>query len=259
MGSLGDILLADDDESLGILIQLVLDRRGYHVLTTLSGQEALAMAERRSRTFDLLITDVDMPLLSGLGLAQEFRKRYPGVPILFTSGGPDLDGVDQFILEQDRTSLLRKPFRPSKLLEAVTFAMQEETTPRRLRIVLAEDHEETRELLRHFVNRKHDIVRAVGNGEAVLPAVQELHPDFVLLDISMPGMSGFAVARQLRRDAPEVKIVFITQHGEPAYVQAALRSGAVGYVLKRCVATDLSSALKAVAAGVSYISPELAT
>jgi DNA-binding NarL/FixJ family response regulator len=79
----------------------------------------------------------------------------------------------------------------------------------------------------------------------------------VLLDISMPGMSGFAVARHLRQAMPGVVLIFVTQHAQREYVDAAFAAGAAGYVLKGKVVQELSPAISQVRAGGHYVSPAL--
>jgi DNA-binding NarL/FixJ family response regulator len=128
---------------------------------------------------------------------------------------------------------------------------------RKLRVILADDHHEVLEYLRQMLSICCEVVAAVSDGASAVAAVKELSPDVLVCDISMPGMSGFDVARELARMSPAVKVVFSTVHSEPAYVSAAFRAGASGYVLKASAATDLSAALRAVAAGESFVSPRL--
>jgi DNA-binding NarL/FixJ family response regulator len=128
---------------------------------------------------------------------------------------------------------------------------------RKLRVILADDHPEVLEQLRQMLSVCCEVVAAVSDGESVLAAVSELSPDVVVCDISMPGMNGFDVARELTRVSPAVKVVFSTIHSEPAYVAAAFRAGASGYVLKASAASELSAAVHAVAAGESFVSSRL--
>src|SRR4051794_40630819 len=93
----------------------------------------------------------------------------------------------------------------------------------RFRLLLADDDPMIRECLSLFLQVEHDVVGAVADGLDVLRRMRELHPDILVLDISMPGMSGMKVARQLRREGASAKIIFITEHAEPAYVEEAKR------------------------------------
>ncbi len=122
----------------------------------------------------------------------------------------------------------------------------------RYRLLLADDQSEIRGRIRAVLAANHDIVGEVTDGLGVSAAVRKLHPDIVLLDISMPEMSGFAVMRQLARDCLTVKVVLVTQHTEPAYVDAAQRGGADGYVFKSQIQADLAAAIRYVGRGGRY-------
>lgn len=123
---------------------------------------------------------------------------------------------------------------------------------RRRRVVIAEDHAAMRDLIGQMLARDHDIVAMVNNGHAALAAADRLRPDLVLLDIGMPVLNGFAAARQLRRREPPVKIVFVSTHDDPLYVEEARRVGADGYVLKSLLHVELAAAVEQVLAGGSF-------
>lgn len=123
------------------------------------------------------------------------------------------------------------------------------------RVLLADDHTLVVEGFRRLLEDKCDLVGTVGDGRALLEAVGELKPDIIILDISMPVMNGMEAARRLKGKHPEVKIVFITMHADPAYVRAAFKAGASAYLLKRSVGEELSQALLAVDSGNYYVTP----
>jgi DNA-binding NarL/FixJ family response regulator len=89
----------------------------------------------------------------------------------------------------------------------------------------------------------------------LLEAVPALKPDIVIVDISMPVMNGIEAARRIKAKHPDVKILFITMHADPAYVRAAFKAGASAYLLKRSVGEELSQALRAVEGGNYYVTP----
>jgi DNA-binding NarL/FixJ family response regulator len=128
---------------------------------------------------------------------------------------------------------------------------------KRLRVLLAEDDPAMRQRLCDLLGKEHDVVGAVDDGQTILDCAGELKPDMILLDISMPGLNGFAVAQALRKLLPQVPILFVTQHTQPLYLEEALRAGASGYVLKRHVVRELSTALQQVHSGRPYVSPSL--
>jgi DNA-binding NarL/FixJ family response regulator len=127
----------------------------------------------------------------------------------------------------------------------------------RARILIAEDHADTRELLAQLLALEHDVVALVGDGKAAVAAASQLEPDLAVLDISMPVMNGLTAARHLKQSARPPKVVFITCHAEAAYVDEASRLGAEGYVLKPNLISELGDAILAVLAGGRYRSPRI--
>lgn len=126
----------------------------------------------------------------------------------------------------------------------------------RLRLLIAEDDPSIQQCLALVLQPQYEIVTAVDNGMEVLQKIEELRPDILLLDISLPGMSGLKVARQLRHTGNTTRIIFLTGYAEPAYVEEAGRIGVEGYVLKRRAQSELITAIQEVSQGRSYISPE---
>lgn len=127
----------------------------------------------------------------------------------------------------------------------------------RPRILLCDDHGLILEGLRTLLEKEYDIVGVATNGRDLVTDVDQLKPDVVLLDLSMPILNGMEAARQIRARNPEVKIVVVTQKSDREYVQAALRVGASAYVLKQAATTEIRSALREVLAGRYYVTPAL--
>jgi DNA-binding NarL/FixJ family response regulator len=125
----------------------------------------------------------------------------------------------------------------------------------RARILLADDHKDIREKVMQELEPEFEVVGAVGDGNALLGAASQMKPDVCVVDISMPIMSGLEATAQLRASGSSVKIVFLTVHEDPDFLQAALDTGALGYVVKSRVATDLSPAIRAALDNRMFISP----
>ena len=123
------------------------------------------------------------------------------------------------------------------------------------RVLLADDHTLVLEGFRRLLDDQCELVGTVGDGRALLEAIPELKPDIVILDISMPVLNGIDAARVLNVKFPQVKVVFITMHADPAYVRAAFEAGASAYLLKRCVGEELGQAIRAVRSGNFYVTP----
>lgn len=122
------------------------------------------------------------------------------------------------------------------------------------RVLLVDDNEVMLQRSAATLSREYEIVGAVKDGTAALDAVRALRPDVVVLDISMPGMSGLEVAGRLRRDGSTVPIVFLTIHDDEDLVLATQAAGGSGYVLKTQLPSDLPVAVNEAWAGRRYVS-----
>jgi DNA-binding NarL/FixJ family response regulator len=98
------------------------------------------------------------------------------------------------------------------------------------------------------------VVGAVKDGRQALEAARTLHPDVIVLDISMPGMTGLEVASRLRTDGSTAAVVFLTVHDDEDFVLAASQAGGIGYVVKLRLASDLLHAVQEARAGRSFVS-----
>lgn len=132
----------------------------------------------------------------------------------------------------------------------------EHPTGRTLRIVVADDHTVVREGIRHVLERADglEVVAEAGDGAEALAAVAEHAPDILMLDISMPELTGLEVTQRLRAEGREVGIVILSMFDDPEYVLQAVRSGADGYLLKDAGPAELREAVLAVHEGREYLS-----
>jgi len=125
-------------------------------------------------------------------------------------------------------------------------------------VLLADDHRIVAEGLKNLLESEFELVGLVEDGRAMVEAAVRLRPDVVVADISMPHMTGLDALTNLRKEAPEVKVVFLTMHGELAYVRRALSEGASGFVLKHSAAAELVQAVRAALDGQTFVTPSLA-
>jgi len=125
----------------------------------------------------------------------------------------------------------------------------------KLRILLADDHEMVRAGLKMLVNMQSDmeVVGEAGDGRTAVARAQELRPDVVIMDVSMPQMNGLKATAKLKQLVPSIKILTLTRHTEDSYLQELLRAGASGYVLKQSIASELLQAIRAIASGGNYL------
>ncbi|HEY0170562.1 MAG TPA: response regulator transcription factor [Pyrinomonadaceae bacterium] len=129
----------------------------------------------------------------------------------------------------------------------------------KIRVLLAEDHLTVREGFRLILDAQPDIevVGEAGDGLAALRLARELSPEVVLMDLSMPEMSGLAATEQLRELCPGARVVALTRHTDRAYLQQLLQAGAAGYVLKQSAPSVLLRAVRAVAGGDRFLDPAI--
>lgn len=130
---------------------------------------------------------------------------------------------------------------------------------RKIRVFIADDHAIVREGVLRLLNSQSDIevMGEAQEGAEVLPLVKRLRPDVLVLDISMPGLSGLELLPLLRREVPGLRIVVLSVHKREGFVQQALESGALGYVLKTSPTSDLLAAVRAVYKGAFYLSAKV--
>lgn len=125
------------------------------------------------------------------------------------------------------------------------------------RLLLADDHKETAELLCGLLGEEFDVIEQVHDGYALLRAVERLSPDVIVSDISMPGIDGITAAKTILRKHPTARIVFVSVHCEPIMVARGLEAGALGYVLKRVAGDELVVAVRSAMRGERHVSTVL--
>ncbi len=128
------------------------------------------------------------------------------------------------------------------------------TSGNRRRILLADDHPLVLERVTRFLQPTFDVVGVAHNGLEMVLEAMRLSPDVVVADISMPGLDGLAAARQLREMGSGATIVFLTIHESPELVEACLTEGALGFVLKSHMKTDLIPAINVALSGRRFVS-----
>ena len=129
----------------------------------------------------------------------------------------------------------------------------------RSRILIVDDHEVVRLGLKSLLEQRPDleVVADVGTAEEAVAMALEHHPDIVLLDIRLPGKSGIEACEQITSQLPDTKVIILTSYAEDENLFAAIRAGAVGYVLKQAGSEDLIRAIEAAARGEASLDPAL--
>jgi DNA-binding NarL/FixJ family response regulator len=131
--------------------------------------------------------------------------------------------------------------------------------PPTIRIVLVDDHALVRQGFRRILEEDPGLQVAgeAGSADEGIALVRQQRPDVVLMDMAMPDANGIQAAREILRERPETKVLVLSMYSDAQYVRSALDAGVSGYILKSALETDLTRAVRAVAAGQQYLSPEL--
>ena len=128
-----------------------------------------------------------------------------------------------------------------------------------IRLMLADDHRLLRESLsRSMGEHGFEIVGEARNGLDAVELARSLHPDVVLMDVSMPEMDGVEACRQIHAEMPDIKVVMLTMHADQHVITNAIRAGACGYLVKDCSTEEIASAVRMAASGETALSPQLA-
>jgi len=126
---------------------------------------------------------------------------------------------------------------------------------RRPRVLLADDHPLFLDGVRRLLENSYEVVGTAADGQALVLAAQQLRPDIIVVDISMPEMNGLAAAQVIHKTVPSAKFIVLSVHSDQAYVNEAFRVGVRGYVSKRAAAAELLTAIKQVLEGRTYVTP----
>jgi len=130
---------------------------------------------------------------------------------------------------------------------------------KRIRILLADDHAVVRQGFKMILGAQPDmeIVGEAGNGRDAVELAEQLRPEVVVMDVAMPELNGIEATRRITDALPHTRILALSMHKDSVYVRETLRAGARGYLLKDSPAGDLLAAVRAVASGQGYLSPEV--
>jgi DNA-binding NarL/FixJ family response regulator len=126
---------------------------------------------------------------------------------------------------------------------------------KRTRILLADDHAMICAAFQSFLEPECEVIASVGDGLELLQKAAEMKPDVVLLDIAMPLLNGLDAARELKRTAPEIKLIFLTMNSDADLAAEAFRIGASGYLLKNSQGSELLKAVRQAVNGIRYVTP----
>ncbi len=130
---------------------------------------------------------------------------------------------------------------------------------KKIKILIADDHKITRQGLRSLLENEPDmeVAAEADEGRSAVRIACELKPDVVIMDVTMPDLNGMEATRQIVRKHPSIKIIALSMHSDNMFVTEMLKSGVSGYLLKDCAFEELSSAIRSVIDGKTYLSPAI--
>jgi len=128
----------------------------------------------------------------------------------------------------------------------------------RPRIIIADDHTLVAEACKKLLESEYDVVATVGDGRTLVRTAAALKPQVIIVDISMPLLNGLDAGQQTKKLMPSVKLVYLTMNQDADLAAEAFRCGASGYLLKTCAAAELTTAVREVLKGKSYLSSAIA-
>ena len=131
--------------------------------------------------------------------------------------------------------------------------------PQKIRILLADDHSVVRQGFKLLLGQQPDVevIGEAGDGAEAVRKALELKPSVIIMDIAMPNLNGVEATRRIMEANPDARILILSMHKDAVYVRETLRAGAKGYLLKEAIDHDLMRAVRAVAAGDGFLSPEV--
>jgi CheY-like chemotaxis protein len=153
-----------------------------------------------------------------------------------------------------QSSFSRRKISSVSVLRIVRRRFLEEITLPKIRLVVADDHRGMVEAVCGMLDEDFEVLGSVQNGEQAVDAVVSLNPDALIIDISMPVLNGLQAAKQLQRSQCQAKVIFLTVHESPEFLDAAFSAGASAYVTKGRLSIDLIPAIREAMAGHVFVS-----
>jgi len=218
------ILLVDDEKEFVESLSERLGLRDLKVDIAYDGEQALEAVKEEEP--DFMVLDLSMPGINGMEVLRRIKKKYPDVQVVILTGhGSERDEAEAKRL--GAAAYLEKPVDIEPLVGTLHKVQR-----KKLKVLLVDDEKEFVESLSERLELRNLDPKIAYDGEQALQAVKEGAPDFMVLDLRMPGIDGIEVLRRVKKTHPDVQVVILTGHGTDREVKMAEKLGAAAYLEK---------------------------
>jgi len=251
------ILIVDDEPDFVQALQTILEASSRHVVSASNRKQAEAAVQTQRP--DVVVLGTIVPRGDAFLLHQWLKQtaRFSDVPILILNARREDELLKGWRREEgmqcDADGFFAKPIE----LEALVLRIERllDRVTKRIKVLVADDHAMVRDGIRAVLTLQRDI-QVVGeavNGREALEKTVELHPDVVLMDIVMPTMNGLDATREICRTYPQAKVLILTQYDDEENVLASSQVGALGFIPKTAVSSQLLTGIRAVNRGKQFM------
>lgn len=251
------ILIVDNEISFVQTLQMSLVTKSYRVMV--AGNRGQAESAVRESTPDLVVLGTIMPRGDAFRFHQWLKQtpKFNNLPILVINASREKELLCGWRREEgmrcESDDFLAKPIEPAAVLPRIEKLLDKAT--KRIRVLVVDDHAVIRDGIRALLSLQGDI-QVVGdavNGREALEKTMRLSPDVVLMDIVMPVMNGLDATKQICRACPSVRVIMLTQYDDQENVLASAQAGALGFVPKTAVSSQLLTGIRLVSQGKQFV------
>lgn len=248
------VLVIDDEMDFVEAFRKTFEVKDFRVLTASSVAEGKQMAEMNP---DIIVLGTIAPAGQAFSMYSWLRENdsYKQIPIIVIDARYEersMKGWRRFEgIQLESEGYVTKPIEPASLIPRVINILEEMAGPRRIKILIVDDHTMVRHGIRALLTMQKDmeVVGEAVNGQEALEQVKRLVPTVTLMDIVMPVMSGLEATRKISAEYPETKVLVLTQYDEEENMLIAKQAGAHGFIPKRAASSELLNGIRAVSVG----------
>ena len=251
------ILIADDDPDFTARLRATLATKAYQVVVASSKAQAQEMTQAERP--DTVIVGTMMPRGDAFLFHQWLKQtpRFSDLPIIVIDAPPEKQLLAGWRKDEgmrcEADDFLAKPIEPAALVPRIEKLLDKVT--RRIKVLVADDHAMVRDGIRAILALQQDmqVVGEAVNGRDALEKTIQLSPDVVLMDIVMPVMNGLDAARQIGKECRRARVLMLTQYDDEENILASSQAGALGFISKTAVSSQLLVGIRSVSQGKQFV------